>query len=63
MDWELLPLLRILEKIQFTATLEPSVQHALARYMCFLSVGHGTIIFNQGDVGDLFYIILSGAPT
>lgn len=60
MDRELEPLLRILEKIEFTASLDASIQRELARYMRFLSVQPGTVIFSQGDVGDLFYIILSG---
>lgn len=63
MDRELEPLMRILEKIEFTASLEGSIQRELARYMRFLSVPPGTVIFSQGDVGDLFYIILSGGPT
>jgi CRP-like cAMP-binding protein len=60
MDRELEPLMRILEKIEFTASLEASIQRELARYMRFLSVPPGTVIFSQGDLGDLFYIILSG---
>eukprot|EP00884_Botryococcus_braunii_P000342 jgi/Botrbrau1/10308/Bobra.0120s0021.1 len=60
-EWELVPLLRILEKISFTSTLDSSIQHGLAHYMRFLAVTHGTTMFSQGDVGDLFYIILSGS--
>ncbi|KAK9824275.1 hypothetical protein WJX72_009107 [[Myrmecia] bisecta] len=57
---ELLPVLRVLQKIEFTAALDSSVQHELARFVRYEAHNAKSVVFKQGDVGELFYIIVSG---
>ena len=60
-DAELGPVLRVLQKVDFTAALESPVLRQLARfvmYEAYPAADH--VVVKQGDPGALFYIILSG---
>ena len=60
-DKELAPVLRLLQKVEFTAALESTVLRELARYVMYESYPHAEhTVVKQGDPGALFYIILSG---
>ena len=60
-DSELTPVLRVLQKVEFTAALETTVLRQLARFVMYESypAGEHTVV-KQGDPGALFYIILAG---
>ena len=60
-DAELGPVLRLLQKVEFTAALESTVLRELARFVMYESypAAEHTVV-KQGDPGALFYIILSG---
>lgn len=58
---ELTPILRVLQRIEFTADLETAVLRQLARFVMYESYpAAGHMVVKQGDPGSLFYIILSG---
>ena len=60
-DSELGPVLRVLQKVDFTSALESSVLRQLARlvmYEAYPAADH--VVVKQGAPGALFYIILSG---
>ncbi|KAL3154498.1 Rap guanine nucleotide exchange factor-like 1 [Trebouxia sp. C0010 RCD-2024] len=60
-DSELTPILRVLQKVEFTAALETAVLRQLARFVMYESYPAADhIVVKQGDPGALFYIILSG---
>ena len=60
-DSELTPILRVLQRIEFTAALETAVLRQLARFVMYESCPAADhIVVKQGDQGSLFYIILSG---
>lgn len=60
-DSELTPILRVLQRIQFTAALETAVLRQLARFVMYESYPAADhMVVKQGDPGSLFYIILSG---
>lgn len=62
-DSELTPILRVLQKVEFTAALETAVLRQLARFVMYESYPAADhIVVKQGDPGALFYIILSGLP-
>ena len=61
-DAELSPVLRVLQKVEFTAALESTVLRELARFVMYESYPADHVVVKQGDPGALFYIILSGAP-
>lgn len=60
-DSELNPILRVLQRIEFTAALETAVLRQLARFVMYESYPAADhMVVKQGDKGSLFYIILSG---
>ena len=60
-DAELGPVLRVLQKVEFTAALESTVLRELARFVMYESYPDAEhTVVKQGDPGALFYIILSG---
>lgn len=60
-DSELTPVLRVLQKVDFTAALETTVLRQLARFVMYESYpGADHTVVKQGDPGALFYIILAG---
>ena len=60
-DSELGPVLRVLQKVEFTAALESTVLRELARFVMYESYPSAeSVVVKQGDPGALFYIILSG---
>jgi CRP-like cAMP-binding protein len=60
-DAELGPVLRVLQKVEFTAALESTVLRELARFVRYESYPDADhTVVKQGDPGALFYIILSG---
>lgn len=60
-DSELIPVLRVLQKVEFTAALETTVLRQLARFVMYESYPAADhMVVKQGDPGALFYIILSG---
>lgn len=60
-DSELTPILRVLQRIEFTADLETAVLRQLAKFVMYESYPDaGHMVVKQGDPGSLFYIILSG---
>lgn len=62
-DSELTPILRVLQKVEFTAALETAVLRQLARFVMYESYPAADhVVVKQGDPGALFYIILSGSP-
>ena len=62
-DSELTPVLRVLQRIEFTAALETAVLRQLARFVMYESYPAADhMVVKQGDQGSLFYIILSGHP-
>ena len=63
-DSELTPVLRVLQKVEFTAALETTVLRQLARFVMYESYpGADHMVVKQGDPGALFYIILAGVAT
>lgn len=56
----LAPVLRVLQKVEFTGALETAVLKGIARFVMYESYPAGYTVLRQGDPGALFYIILSG---
>ena len=56
------PVLRVLQKVEFTAALETAVLKGIARFVMYESYPAGYTVVRQGDPGALFYIMLSGVP-
>lgn len=61
-DIALEPVMRVLQKVEFTAGLETAVLKGIARFVVYESFPSGYTVVRQGDPGALFYIILSGQP-
>lgn len=55
------PVMRVLQKVEFTASLETAVLKGIARFVMYESFPSGYTVVKQGDPGALFYIMLSGA--
>ena len=54
-------MLRVLQKVDFTAALESPVLRQLARFVMYEAYPDADhVVVKQGDPGALFYIILSG---
>ena len=60
-DAELAPALRLLAKVPFTAELAEALQLQLARCMLWVPLAPGCALFHEGDPGDNWYILVSGA--
>ena len=60
-DDELAPALRLLAKVPFTAELAEALQLQLARCMLWMPLAPGCALFHEGDPGDNWYILVSGA--
>ena len=54
------PVMRVLQKVEFTAGLETAVLKGIARFVMYESFPAGYTVVRQGEPGALFYIILSG---
>ena len=54
--------MQVLYKIDLTAALTAQLQIDLAKHASFVAFRPAEEIFRQGDIGNLFYIILTGQP-
>ncbi len=60
-DGELAPVLRLLAKVPFTAELPEGLQLRLARALLWVPLAPGCALFHEGDPGEHWYILVSGA--
>jgi hypothetical protein len=60
-DAELAPVLRLLAKVPFTAELAEGLQLRLARALLWVPLAPGCALFHEGDPGEHWYILVSGA--
>jgi len=60
-DAELAPALRLLAKVPFTAELAEGLQLRLARALLWVPLAPGCALFHEGDPGEHWYILVSGA--
>lgn len=55
--------MQVLYKIDLTAALSTQLQTDLAQHASFVAYKPAEEVFRQGDIGILFYIILTGRPS